>query len=85
MSILLSGEQLNDIMQMGGTPIDYSDVIAKNAAIQAVQYLEGKCIEHYSVFKSPSKQMYGHDGQFFMLRRIDCYECLKQIHEELGI
>ena len=49
----------------------------------AVQYLEGKCIEHYSVFKSSSKPMYGHEGQFFMLHRKDCPDCMKQIHEEL--
>jgi hypothetical protein len=77
MSILLSEEEWQ------GTRWEQPRDLIEIGIIHAVQYLEGKCIEHYSVFKSHGKQMYGHEGQFFMLRRIDCPDCMEQIHKEL--
>ena len=94
MSILLSYEQSekamctncsmrNDLCDLAAdAPCEpwtqASTHLAKAAAIHAVQYLEEPCTEHGTyLFHFKPQPLHSH--------RFDCTDCMKQIHEELGI
>jgi len=47
--------------------------LTKTQAIHAVQYLEGLC---------PNVS---HESIHFECKRVNCPDCMKQVHEELGI
>ena len=72
MSILLSENGILDIVGWPTKPAyELHQAIAKAQAVHAVQYLEGKCEEHRE-----------HDID---VCRFMCPDCVKQIHEELGL
>lgn len=58
-------------------------ITRRQSAIHAVQYLGGKCTCH------PENELetINDDGEFItvQLRKMDCPDCMKQVHEELGI
>jgi hypothetical protein len=78
MSILLSDQEIEALANSDETCVT-AYMVAKAAAIHAVQYLEGKCAEHPMVFaidELTGKHPYPGN-------RYDCPICMKQIHEQL--
>jgi hypothetical protein len=82
-SILLSDEQLKDIphCESDATTCDKCGagcpMVAKAAAIHAVQYMEEACTEHLYNDSWVSQNYHRH--------RYDCPKCREKYHKELGI
>ena len=71
---------------------DCTKVTIKAATIRTVKYLEGHCPDHPIPLEKEKDftRMYGptatpENYRYYYRHRKDCPDCMKQIHEELGI